>query len=150
MRKNKEPKMRVETKYDDVIEVEDSEVITFETGIPGFESEKEFVLLPIEDTVFSLLQSLSKKELAFITVNPFFFYPRYDINLPQQVIEQLAIKSPENVTVQSIVTATEPFNKSTMNLQAPVIINVETKKAKQIVLNDNRFNIRHPLTGQEA
>jgi flagellar assembly factor FliW len=57
--------------------------------------------------------------------------------------------------VQVILTIQEPLDKSTANLQAPVVINVKENLAKQVVLTDKRYKTRHELSdsslvGQEG
>jgi flagellar assembly factor FliW len=138
--------MRIETKFQDEIEVQDSEILSFEQGIPGFEDEKQFVLLPIEDTVLSLLQSVRTNELAFIMTDPFLFFKDYDFELSVADLERLEIKQESDVCVQVILTVADPYEKSTANLQAPVIMNTKNKKCKQIVLSDGRYRTKHLLT----
>jgi flagellar assembly factor FliW len=143
------------TKFEEVIEINESDILHFEHGLPGFEEEKEFVLLPMEGTPFSTLQSLSTKHLAFFTTNPFLFFREYDFELEESVQEKLKIKEETDVLVQVILTIQEPLDKSTANLQAPVVINVKENLAKQVVLTDNRYLTRHVLSesklvGQEG
>jgi flagellar assembly factor FliW len=134
------------TKFEETIEINESDILYFEHGLPGFENEKQFVLLPIEGTPFSTLQSVSTKDLAFFTTNPFLFYKKYDFELAEAVQEQLKIKEESDVMVQVILTIQEPLDKSTANLQAPVVINVKENLAKQVVLTDNRYKTRHGLS----
>ncbi|MFC0187355.1 flagellar assembly protein FliW [Fictibacillus aquaticus] len=141
--------MLIETKYDQQVEVKKEDIIQFDNGIPGFEDETEFVLVPFEETVFSLLQSVHTKNLAFMTAEPFYFFPDYHFDLPDSAIKQLDITIPEDVNVLVIITATDPFVKSTVNLQGPIIINTKNNRAKQVVLNDSSYTTRHPLIGKE-
>ncbi|MDR7073152.1 flagellar assembly protein FliW [Fictibacillus barbaricus] len=138
--------MILHTKFEEEIEIRESDIIHFEQGLPGFEEEKQFVLVPIEDTLFSILQSVSTKELAFFTVNPFLFFKEYDFELTESVQEQLNINNESDVMVQVILTINDPFEKSTANLQAPVVINHKENLAKQVVLTDSRYQTRHALT----
>jgi flagellar assembly factor FliW len=147
--------MILHTKFEHTIEVRESDILNFEHGLPGFEDEKHFVLIPMEKSPFSVLQSVSTKELAFFTTNPFLFFKEYDIELADSVQEQLKIKEESDVLVQVILTINEPLDKSTANLQAPVIINYNENLAKQVVLNDNKYKTRHELSetsfiGQEG
>jgi flagellar assembly factor FliW len=137
--------MKIETKFEDVIELEESEVLTFESGLPGFEKEKQFVLLPIEGTALFMLQSIQTRELAFITTDPFLFFKDYDFELTQADLERMKIKEESDVFIQVILTVADPFEKTTANLQAPVIINSKNKNCKQIVLSDSRYRTKHLL-----
>ncbi|MFC7373028.1 flagellar assembly protein FliW [Fictibacillus iocasae] len=150
MRKNKEKIMIIHTKFDEELEIKETDVISFNTGIPGFEEEREFVLLPIEDTAFSLLQSLNTKELGFFTADPFVFYPEYDFDLSVSEAEKLEINEPKDVLVQAILTAADPFQHSTINLQAPLIINLKNQNGKQVVLTNTPYTTRQSITKEEV
>lgn len=137
--------MRRETKFFGEIEIEENQIWSFPKGIPGFEDEKEFALLPLEeDGLFLVLQSLKTKEVAFVVSNPFDIVPNYTIDLDEATVNALDIKNGEDVVVLGVLTVREPFHETTMNLQAPLIFNVQTKKAKQMILNENKYGVRHP------
>jgi flagellar assembly factor FliW len=146
--------MRIETKFKDVIEIEETNILIFEQGLPGFLDEKQFVLLPIEGIELSLLQSLQTSQLAFVTTDPFQFYKQYDFELSTADLEFLELKDEKDVNVQVIITVADPYEKSTANLQAPVIINTKNNKCKQIILSDSKYRTKHLLTesfvGQEG
>lgn len=144
--------MIIKTKYHGEMEINHNEVIHFDYGLPGFQYEKTFVLLPLEpESPFVVLQSLNHPEVAFIMTTPFLFYPDYAFDLPGDAIEQLAIESEFDVTIYSILTIKEPFADSTINLIAPIIVNHQTKEAKQIVLQSDDYATKHPLvSGKEG
>lgn len=147
--------MILHTKFEEIIEIQQKDVLYFDQGIPGFEEEKEFVLLPMEGTPFSTLQSISTKDLAFFTTNPFLFFQDYDFELAKSYQDQLRIKNESDVLVQVILTINEPLEESTANLQAPIVINAKENLAKQIILIDTNYRTRHALkesifVGQEG
>lgn len=147
--------MILHTKFEEIIEISENDILHFEQGLPGFEGEKQFVLLPMEGTLFSTLQSVFTKELAFFTTNPFLFFKNYDFELVESVQQQLKIQEESDVLVQVILTVQEPLENSTGNLQAPVVINVKENLAKQVILTDNKYRTRHELlessiVGQEG
>jgi flagellar assembly factor FliW len=146
--------MKIETKFQEIIEIDETQIITFDQGLPGFEDEKQFVLLPIEGIELSMFQSLQTSELAFITTNPFQFFSQYDFELSTADLEYLELKDEKDVQVLVIITVTDPYEKSTANLQAPVIINMKNYKGKQIILSDKAYRTKHLLTeslvGQEG
>jgi flagellar assembly factor FliW len=137
--------MILHTKFEETIEVDEKDIIHFEQGLPGFEDEKRFVLIPMEGTPFSTLQSVSTRELAFFTTNPFLFFKEYDFELIKPVQEHLSLKDVSDVMVQVILTIQEPLEKSTANLQAPLVINYKENIAKQVVLLDTTYGTRHAL-----
>jgi flagellar assembly factor FliW len=138
--------MQIETKYHGQLNILDRDIITFERGLPGFENESKFALLSLgEDSPFTILQSVQTPAVAFVTVSPFTFYKDYDIQLPDDVLEELDIRREEDVVLLVILTIREPFEQSTANLLAPIVINKHVKKGMQVVLSDPRYKIKHPL-----
>jgi flagellar assembly factor FliW len=137
--------MKLQTRFNETLEINESDILKFEQGLPGFEDENKFILIPMEGTPFSILQSIESPDLAFVTADPFAFFKEYDFELSDSVQEQLSIEEPSDVFVQVIVTVSEPFEKSTANLQAPIVINQKRKLGKQVVLTDTNYQTRHTL-----
>lgn len=137
--------MRISTKHFGEIEVDPQKVISFENGIPGFEQERRFLLIDNEDaqSPFKWLQSINAGELAFAVVNPFAIRQDYDFLLNEDVVNSLAIEKEEDVAVFSIVVVPEDISQISMNLKAPVVINVKDRKGAQIVLDTDRYSVRH-------
>lgn len=141
----------IQTKYHGTIEIERDKIITFEQGIPSFETEKKFVILPFSDKdPFFILQSVDIEALAFVMTNPFVFFQEYDFKLEEATVLALDLQNQEDALVYNILTIKKPFDDSTINLQAPIIINKKNQKAKQVILNDNRYKINEPLVKKEA
>jgi len=146
--------MIINTKNFGEIEVTEESIIQFPDGILAFEDQKRFTIIENEDkdNPFQWLQSIDTPELAFVIINPFIFKKDYDFNIPESVVEKLNINSSEDVTIYSIVVVPEDLKKMTANLSGPVIINAKKKLAKQIILDDKRYNTKYPIfqdNGQE-
>lgn len=140
--------MNIQTKFHGEIGVQSDQLWNFPKGIPGFEDEKEFVLLPIEgNNIFQVLQSTNSLAVAFIVTNPYTLVEDYSFDIDEPTIEMLNIEKPEDVFALGILTLKQPFETSTINLQAPLIFQMNNRTAKQMILNDNRFTTRH-IIGQ--
>ncbi|HLR42059.1 MAG TPA: flagellar assembly protein FliW [Pseudogracilibacillus sp.] len=143
--------MKIETKYLGEVVIEEENIIRFEAGLPGFDDEVDFVLLDLaENDAFQILQSVKTSNLAFVVTNPHLYYPEYEFTLEQPVIDALKIESEKSIAILSVLTLKDPFKESTINLQAPIIINNDTKYAKQYILNNDQFNMRARITETEA
>lgn len=141
--------MKIQTKYHGEIEIEPSKIIHFEQGIPSFLEEREFYILPFADEgPFFIMQSLHTPSLAFIVVNPFDFYPEYEVKLPQQAQETLKIEKEEDVAIFVILTVHKPFQDTTANLQGPIVVNIKKKLGKQVILSDSPYRTRHLLVSK--
>lgn len=138
--------MNIKTKYHGEITMEENEILMFENGIPGFLDEKQFILLPLtDDGVYFVLQSAQTEQLAFVVTDPFLFFPDYDFNLEEIVVSQLHIEAPADVKVMNILTLQDPFERTTINLQAPIVMNIKSNTAKQVILNNEAYKTKHPL-----
>jgi len=143
--------MYIQTKYHGEVEILENDILTNEKGIPGFPDEKKFTLLPLPDmTAVSIMQSLETAGLAFVIADPYSFFDKYEFTLDENTVEQLEIKSDADVSAFVILTVRDPFEKSTANLQAPIIVNIKTYAAKQVILNNENYQTKHPLFGQLA
>lgn len=91
------------------------------------------------------MQSVRTPQLAFVITNPFTFYKDYDFTVEDVIVKQLGIESITDVKVFNILTLQEPFEESTVNLQAPIIINTKNNQAKQVILNNESYKTKHPL-----
>jgi len=145
--------LKIQTKYIGDITIDPKNVINFANGLPGFNDEKKFVLLPIPGTssgAFQTLQSTKTAELAFVVTNPYQMYKDYEFRLDQPTIDQLQIESEEDLLILTIVTLTTPFEKSTINLKAPIIVNLKQQQGKQYILNNYSFPTKAPLIQEES
>lgn len=139
--------MKIATKFLGEIEIVEQEILTFEQGLLGLEDYKKFVLLPIGANLpLVLLQSVEQTEIAFVVAYPFAFNKDYSFDISEEDREQLQIEGEEDVLTYTIVTLKETFHDSTINLLAPLIINIDKKLGKQIVLQDNKsYPLRFPM-----
>ncbi|MED1873016.1 flagellar assembly protein FliW [Brevibacillus borstelensis] len=119
--------------------------VYFEEGIPGFLDLRFFQIKQQEkDSPFFLLVSLENPSIEFGLINPFSFFSNYEFQVDQQMKGQLGINDDTAIIVLNIVTI-QGGGEVTVNMKAPVIINLDNQKAKQVILNDDRYPIRQPL-----
>ncbi|EGO87124.1 flagellar assembly protein FliW [Clostridium botulinum C] len=138
--------MKLETKCHGIIEYNKDDVIEFKKGIPGFNNLKKFINFPIENNeVFSVLHSIENNEIGFIVTSPFSIINDYEINLDDNVINRLKIEKEKDVLVLNTVTLHSKLENITVNLCAPIVINIKTKLGEQIILNNGKYEIKHPL-----
>lgn len=145
--------MKIKTRYHEEVEINQDEIVLFGSGIPGFNEDKEYVVLSLgDDSPFSILQAVNNEELGFVIVDPFTFYPNYEFDLDDSVISQLQIEDKTDIIIFAITTLGESLSKSTINLQAPVVINKIKKLGKQAVLNTDNYHTKHQINniGQQT
>lgn len=120
--------------------------IVFSQGLYGFEDYTDFELVESEHKPFMWMQSKKEDSLAFLVVDPFLFFTDYEIDVDDKNLNELGITNPEDVYILAIITMSRTKPPSiTANLLAPVIINKNNNKAKQVVLDDSQWRTKHDL-----
>jgi len=133
--------LRVASRLFGPLDIPVSDCYTRPEGMLGFAGERRFVLLPAAATGIYWLQSVDDGGLIFLVVDPFDFFPGYEVDLPDL---------PEQATGHTIVLTivTLPREKGapcTTNLQAPLVLDLRDRTARQVVLQDPRYQTRHPI-----
>lgn len=133
------------------MDVDESKIITFEEGIPGFFHCKQFVLLE-EDSgddenqgLIWWLQSLDEGDVAFVLINVFALMPDYNPTINPDDIADLGEYAAENFVVYNIAVVPDNASKMRVNLKAPLVINTLQRKGKQVVATNDEYNIRYEI-----
>ena len=138
--------MRINTSRFGEIEVEDESVVDMAEGMLGFTEFRKFVLIRHnEGSPFLWYQAVEEPNLAFVIVDPFTFFPDYEVLLSREDLDALEATELGNLAVFSVVVIPENPEDMTANLRGPVLINVEKKIARQVVLNDDRYSPHQPI-----
>lgn len=140
--------MQLQTKYLGKVHIDPSTEIYFSAGLPGFEEEKTFVLLDmshVDSVIFQTLQSTTTPSLAFIVVSPYMLTKEFEFELDDGTVEGLQIENKEDVLVCTIITVHNPFNQSTLNLKAPILINTQKRIGKQYIISTDTYATKTPL-----
>ena len=129
------------------IEVDERKIVHFKDGIPAFEEEHEFIILPYdEESPYYFMQSLSTPDLAFLLTIPFLFFNDYTFEIDDATVEELGITSPDTVFYYSMVTIPNgSIRYMTANLVAPIVLNAANMQAKQVVLEKSNYTTKHRL-----
>ena len=132
--------IRFESRRVGTIEVYAADILEFEP-LPGFPNRRRFVLMEHgERSELAWLVSLDDADLAFVVTNPWAFFPSYDPPVAMEHLAALEIEKREEVEVLCLVTL--DGTAIHLNLLAPLLINVSTRKALQIVTDDRRYSTR--------
>lgn len=143
--------MHIKTKFFGEIEISSEQLWHFPKGIPGFEAERKFALLPIEgNSMFQVLQSVNDIDIALIVANPYTIVEDYSFDIDDPTIELLDIKQENDIFILGVLSLKDPLETSTINLQAPIVFHTTKKTAKQMIINDNKFVVRHVIGSQPS
>ena len=134
--------------YPEGVTVEKTKIIEFVKPILGFDSLKKYCILNInkeKNLPFFILQSIENDKLCFIVADPNFFFKDYAASIADEEKELLGFKDKTDVILFVIVTVFRDLYSSTVNLKAPVVINVKSRKAIQTVLNNDLYSVKQKL-----
>lgn len=140
--------MKVESSRFGTIEVQEEGVIAFQEGLFGFPEAESFTIVPhSKDSAFRWLQSLEKPHLAFLVVDPWLLKPDYTPAISEQDADSLGLGAETLKVIYSIVTVPKGRpDQMTVNLVAPVLINAETRQARQIITQTDEYKVDHLVT----
>ncbi len=140
--------MKVNTRLFGEVEVEDEKIVTLEQGIVGFPDLKKFTLIYDAEkeggSNIMWFQSLDEPQFALPVVQPELLMTDYNPHVEDELLEPLGELTEENLYVLVTVKVPANIKDMTVNLKAPIIVNTDTKKAGQIIVEDD-VEVRYPI-----
>lgn len=138
--------MKVKTTRFGELRVEKEDVLVFPEGILGFEKLKKFFVVdPGDSTLILWLQSTEDETIAFPIIEPQIFKSNYVVKLLPVELNSLQLNGLENAKIYCILTIPPDVTKMSANLKAPIVINNQSKSARQIVLQDSKLTVRYEM-----
>ncbi|WP_027633897.1 flagellar assembly protein FliW [Clostridium hydrogeniformans] len=138
--------MILKTRDHGEINYEEKDIITFKKGIPGLHDLRNFIIFEIkENPVFKILHSIEDMNIGFIVISPFDFFKEYELVIEDKVLKELEIEKEEEVMVLNTVTLNSNVKNITTNLKAPIIINIKSLLGEQIIIDKEKYKVKHPL-----
>jgi len=118
-------------------EVPVDRVLHFPQGLIGFPRARRFVILDHRPgSPFKWMLCLEQPDLAFAVVEPGMLVPEY--RSPIDLAARTLGADPADVALFVIVTIPSDPMEMTVNLMAPVVVDLRTRTSRQLVLEDAR------------
>lgn len=118
--------------------------ITFPAGLVGLPGMKRFLLVDEGRAPWLRLESLDEPRLAFTVVDPRELRATYRPPLDPSVLETTGSASWADLAL--FVLAVEgPAGPETVNLLAPLVVNLRRHLGAQAVLDPQDYPLRHPV-----
>ena len=124
------------------LEVGPESRLRFDAGLYGFPDARDFALVPSGREGLWWLQSADEPALALLLADPFHFFPDYAPDVPDAEVAALAREAAE-FTLFVVVTLSA--DAPTANLRAPVVVDAQARRARQVVLPEERRVVREPI-----
>lgn len=138
--------MKIQTTRFGELEVNKNDIVNFKEGILGFDALKRFFVVdPGDQTLILWLQSAEDPAIAFPIIEPKIFKHDYTVKLVPAEFASLELEDLNGASIYTIITIPQNVTEMTANLKAPIVINNKVKVARQIVLQDSKLEVKHPM-----
>lgn len=139
--------MEIKTTRFGQVEIDETLIITVPEGILGFEDFTRYIILDHLDkeSPFKWFQSIDDPSLAFVITDPLIFVPTYKAKVPKEEVSSIDLSDASKALIVVIVNIKRDHSEITVNLQGPIVINVEKKLAKQMVIRGSEYSVRHVI-----
>jgi flagellar assembly factor FliW len=127
------------------------DVITFPWGIPGFANHRRWLVLNLDTQPgFFWLQSLDDVKIALPAATPWSLFESYDPKLPAYTYVSLDIRESSDFTMLCVVVVPQGAEDMTINLAAPIVINLRTRNARQVLCDNPVYTSNEPIPRKQA
>jgi flagellar assembly factor FliW len=137
--------MKLNTSRFGALEVQAADIIHIPDGLLGFEALKNFFIVdPADETLILWLQSTENADVAFPILEPKVFKGDYKVRLSANELRALKMESlkGKDILVYCVLTIPDDITKMTANMKAPLVINAAEQLGRQVVLQENEYNVR--------
>jgi flagellar assembly factor FliW len=125
----------------------DRGTITFADGLPGFEAQREYVLLTSPELApFACLRGLGPDAPSFLAIDPRRVVDGYRRDLADKDRERLSATADGALVWLALVRSRD--SGASVNLRAPIVINPTAMRGLQVVDTDETYPLDHPLAGR--
>lgn len=144
--------MKIATRQLGELEVHNDGIIEFENGLPGFLKLRRWAVIKPngQNQVFSYLQSIDDTDISFVLMDAAEVIPDYNPLVDSEFLNDLGNFKDDGLLVYNIANIPENIKEMTVNLKAPVVINMNTQKGKQVIANNEDYSIRHKVFGDNS
>ncbi len=142
--------MTIQTSRFGELEISEDTLLTFPSGLVGFPTIQQFVVLDVaEDCHYQWLQAIQEPDLALVIIDVHLIDAEFHAQVSDEGLAELGITENDPVLILAVVTipSGEP-EQATANLRAPLVVNLRTRKGKQLILHES-IPLQFPLMPKE-
>ena len=138
--------MTIQTSRFGELEVSEETLLTFPSGLVGFPAVQQFVVLDVaEDCHYQWFQAISEPDMAMVIIDVHFIDPEFRAQISDEGLAELGMTETDPVLMMAVVTipSGQPA-QATANLRAPLVVNLRTRKGRQLILHESiplRFSL---------
>jgi len=137
--------MTIQTSVFGELLVDESKIITFKEGLPGFEDLHRFILVILEQTrPFLWLQAVDR-DIAIPVISPFDIVRDYAPVVDDGIFDAIELERQEDLLVLAVAVIPPEVNLMTANLAAPILINIVANQGLQVLAENSEYLVRQPI-----
>ena len=141
--------MKITTRVFGEIDIEESKIIHFQGGIVGFPDLTDFAIIhdaeKDSENPIRWMQSMQEPNFAMPVMDPLAVCPDYNPTVEDEMLKPIGELNPDSILVLVTLTVPQDVKKMSVNLQAPCIINADERKAIQLIVDPDRYEVRFPI-----
>ena len=140
--------MKIQTDYYGEVEYDQEDLVTISGGFFGFSELTYYLPICLSEDEGSLLlmQSTEQPDIAFVVINPAFLSPDYSPILSQEELACLDVSDSGELSYYALCVIRNNYLENTVNMKCPLAINPETRKGKQVILENPDYGYRHEIS----
>ena len=127
--------MTVNTSRFGEVSCSDDDLLIFPRGIPAFEENHRWILAGSDDNAIRWLQNIEDGDLALPVTSPDAVRPDYNAKIPDDELKLIGTKDFSELAFLIVLSVP----------RAPILINIRTRKAVQVIALNEEYPIKHPV-----
>ena len=139
--------MKITTKIFGEIDIAEEKIITFVNGIIGFPDLKKFTLIYNEEkgtgAGIRWMQSMDEPNFAIPVMDPLVVMDTYNPVVDDEIFKGIGELTSDNTLVLVSTTIPTDITQMSVNLQGPYIINVDERKACQVIVDNDEYPVKY-------
>lgn len=136
------------TKLFGEIGIDEQKIINFPEGIIGFKNLKNFLLIhdsENEDSRVTWMQSIDEPAFAIPVIDPLVVKEDYNPIAEDELLACLGEITDNELFIMVTLKVPEDIKNMSVNLKAPLVINPNTRKGCQILVQNEDYMVKYPI-----
>lgn len=127
------------------------DILIFPRGIPAFEDNHQWILAGSDDSAIRWLQNIEDGDLALPVTSPDAVRSDYNAKVPDDELKLIGTTDFSELAFLIVLSVPdgEPWNM-TANLRAPILVNLKTHKAVQVIALNEEYPIKHMIFPEDV
>ena len=130
---------------------DDNDILIFPRGIPAFENNHKWILAGDDDSAIKWLLNIEDTSLALPVTSPDAVRSDYNARIPEDDLQ--LIGTTDNKDLAMLIVVSIPGGAAwdmTANLRAPILVNLRTHKAVQVIALNEEYPVKHMIFPEDV